>query len=301
MQLECQSCGARVEIEADRRTGKCLYCGSPQVVDRPPTADRPNPELAIGFALPPEKALEVARRWVKGAFFAPQSFRKAAVEEIRGLYVPTYLYSAIAHSQYSAQIGENYTVTETYTTTDSKGRTVTRTRTKTKTEWRSLQGLHSIYVSDHVVTASRGIPNDELEAIEPFDFRDLRRFDPILLSGWGAEEPSYAPAQCVELARGEAAAQVGRMLGGFMPGDSHRSLQHSTRFDGEDLRLAMMPVWVLPVRYDPEKPPVRLLVNGQTGKITGKPPKSWVKITIAILLALAVVAGVVLLAMEASR
>jgi len=301
MQLECQSCGARVEIEADRRTGKCLYCGSPQVVDRPPTPGRPNPELAIGFTVPPEQALEVARRWVKGAYFAPRAFRKAPVEEIRGLYVPTYLYSAIAHSRYSAQIGENYTVTETYTTTDSKGNTVTRTRTKVKTEWRSLEGLHSVYVSDHVVTASRGIPNDELEAIEPFDFRDLRRFQPILLSGWGAEEPSYAPAESVDLARAEAAREVARALEGFMPGDTHRSLKQSTQFETEDLRLALMPVWVLPVRFDDEEPPVRLLVNGQTGKVAGKPPRSWVKVTFAVLFALALVAGLILLAMEVAR
>jgi len=301
MQLECQSCGARVEIEADRRTGKCLYCGSPQVVDRPPTADRPNPELAIAFTVPPEKALEVARKWVKGAFFAPQAFRKAPVEEIRGLYVPTYLYSAVAHSRYSAQIGENYTVTETYTTTDSKGRTVTRTRTKTKTEWRSLDGLYSVYVSDHVVTASRGIPNEELEAIEPFDFRDLRRFEPILVSGWGAEEPSRAPQRCIQLARAEAAHDVGRWLSQFMPGDKHRGLQHSTNFDDEDLRLAMMPVWVLPVRFDDDEPPVRLLVNGQTGKLAGKPPRSWLKVTLAVLLGLALVAGVILLAMAVGR
>lgn len=291
MQLECQSCGARVELAPDQRTGRCVYCGSPQVLDRPPSPDRPNPTFALGFTVPPERALEVARRWVRRPLFAPQAFRKAKVDDIRGVYVPTYLYSAVARSGYSASIGENYTVTETYTTTDSKGRTVTRTRTKTKTEWRSLSGHHAVYVSDHVVTASRGLPNEELEAIEPFDLRALRRYGPKLVSGWIAEEPSYAPAECIQLARREAMAGIGRELHGFMPGDKHRNLQYSTEFDGEDLELTLLPVWVLPVRYDEEKPVVRLLVNGQTGKIFGKAPTSWLKVTLAVLLAIAVFAG----------
>ncbi|MBZ0116915.1 MAG: hypothetical protein K8H88_07970, partial [Sandaracinaceae bacterium] len=149
------------------------------------------------------------------------------------------------------------------------------------------------YVSDRVVTASRGIPNDQLEAIEPFDLRALHRFTPKVISGWAAEEPSMAVAECVALARREAVDAVGRELGRFMPGDSHRNLQWQTRVDQEDLALALLPIWVLPVRYAPDKPPVRLLVNGQTGSIYGKAPVSRVKVTIAILIVVALIAALV--------
>lgn len=291
-QLECQSCGARLEIEPDQRTGKCLYCGSPQVIDRPPSADRPNPTFALGFVVVPERALEVARRFVKGRLMAPQAFRKAEVREIRGIYLPCYLYTASAHSNYSASIGENYTVTETYTTTVN-GKTVTRTRTKVKTEWRSLSGSHSVYVADHVVTASRGLPNDELEAIEPFDMRALKRFGPKIVSGWVAEEPSIHPGHCIEMARREAGEHIGRELAQFMPGDTHRDLRFNTSFHNENLELTLLPVWVLPVRYAEDKPVVRLLVNGQTGKTFGKPPISWLKVTILVLSILAIIAGII--------
>ncbi|MCC6874659.1 MAG: hypothetical protein IT378_10180 [Sandaracinaceae bacterium] len=290
--FECQSCGAALVVEAHERTANCAYCASPNVVARPPSRDRPSPSFVLGFVVPHEHALETARRWVKRPLFAPRAFRRAVPSEIRGLYAPAYLYSAAAYTSFSASIGENYTVTETYTTTVN-GKTVIRTRTKTVTEWRSLSGQHATYVSDRVVTASRGIPNDQLEAIEPFDLRALHRFTPKIISGWAAEEPSMAVAECVALARREAVDAVGRELGRFMPGDSHRNLQWQTRVDQEDLALALLPIWVLPVRYAPDKPPVRLLVNGQTGSLYGKAPVSWMKVTLAILLVVALIAALV--------
>lgn len=281
--LDCKQCGASLVVEAHLRTAKCLYCASPTVVERPPSTNRPEPVYALGFVVTPERALEIARGWVKKPWLAPQAFRNTTPSEIRGLYVPSYLYSAEVHSEFNASIGENYTVTETYTTTDSQGKTVTRTRTRTETEWRSLSGRHATYVSDRVVTASRGIPNQELEAIEPFDMRALHRYSPKIISGWAAEEPSMLVQECTELARGEAMEEVGRQLSQFMPGDSHRNLQHRSWMHQEHLALTLVPVWVLPVRYAADKPIVRLLVNGQTGRIYGKPPRSALKITLLVL------------------
>ena len=294
--LECQSCGAALIVEASALTAKCPYCASPSIALRPPTPDRPAPELVLGFVLPEARALALARDFVKRPLFAPQAFRRAVPGDIRGLYLPAYLYSAAAYSDYTAQIGEDYTVTETYTTTDSKGNTVTETRTRVETEWRSLRGQHATYVHDLVVTASRGIPNAELEAIEPFDLRALHRFTPKVISGWLAEEPTLKLAECAQLARQEAVDAVSQMLGPFMPGDHHRDLSFSVRLEQEHLALALLPVWVLAVRYREDKPLVRLLVNGQTGKVHGKPPVSALKITALVLLVLGLIGGLIALA-----
>lgn len=287
--LECRTCGAALAVEAHHRTAKCVYCASPAIVVRPPGPDRPEPTFVLGFVVPPERAIAIARRWLRKPLLAPEAFRRAVPDDIRGLYVPAYLYSAAAFAEYSAEIGENYTVTETYTTTDSQGRTVTRTRTRTETEWRSLSGRHATYVHDRLVTASRGIPNAELEAIEPFDLRALHRYTPKVISGWLAEEPSIAFTECLAMARAEAVSAVGRMLRAFMPGDEHRNLTYRTWLEQEHLALTLLPVWVLAVRYAPNEPLVRLLVNGQTGAVHGKPPRSPVKIALLVLAVLAVI------------
>lgn len=296
MNLSCQSCGAQLVVTDTLRTTVCPYCAAPSVVQRPPTPDRPPPTFALGFTQTPQKARELAREnLLRRRFWAPSSIRNASVEELRGIYVPAWLYSALAESDFSASIGEDYTETETYTTTED-GKTVTKTRQVTKTEWRSLSGRHSEYIPDVLVTASSGLPNDELEHIEPFDLRALRRYDDALVAGWISEEPSLPQQQCQEQARAEVTALLRKRLAAFMPGDSHRNLQYSTRFHQESLVVCLLPVWVMAMRHDPKSPPLRFLVNGQTGKVYGRVPVSWVKVLLAVLLGLLVLGGGYLLA-----
>lgn len=295
LSLRCDGCGAQIQVDAGLRTAKCPYCASPAVIERPADPSRPDPAFVLGFVVTKERALEQARAWIRKPWFAPGAFRRAEPSDVRGMYLPAYLYTAMASAEYRAEIGENYIVVETYTTTDSKGNTVTRTRTRTKTEWRQLSGRWASYVDDIIVSASTGLPNDELERVEPFDLRALHRFTPAVLSGWIAEDPSMAAAQCLSLARGETNDAIARRLTAHMPGDSHRGLDYSWRAEHEDLELMMLPVWVLAVKYAADKPPVRLVVNGQSGKVGGRAPLSWAKIVAVIVVALAVIVLAVLL------
>jgi len=281
--LRCDNCGAALVVEASARTTRCPYCASPAIVERPPTPDRPVPAFTLPFVFSAERATELVRAWLRSrGFFRDPKLRTAVIDEMRGVYVPAYLYSAIARSEFAAEIGENYLERETYTERDSNGNTVTRTRTVTKTEWRTLHGRRSSYVMDILVTASRGLANAELERIEPFDLRQLRRYEPALVAGWLAEEPTLTVAACFELARGEALASVGRALAAFMPGDTHRGLRHSTTLQHESAALVHVPVWILAARHDPKKPPVRIVMNGQSGEIFGLAPLSALRIAAVI-------------------
>nr|WP_148313757.1 hypothetical protein [Sorangium cellulosum] len=302
MQLECETCGASLRVEADQRTAACPYCASPSVVERPPSNDRPSPHFVLGFAMARESAQGAVAAWLgKRSLFVQSSVKRGTIDAIRGVYTPAYLYSAMAQTRYAAQIGENYQETETYTTTDDKGNTVTRTRVVTRTEHRHLEGQRATYVMDVLVVASRAVQNAELEALEPFDLRTMRRYTPAVLSGWVAEEPTLTQAECYALARREALEKIGRDLQGFMPGDSHHGLTHETRLDQETLELIYVPLWVLAIRHDPRKPPFRVLINGQTGAIHGKAPLSWVKIALAVLLAILLLAAPFVLAAARDR
>lgn len=292
MNLQCRNCGAQLQLEPRLRTATCPYCASPSVIERPPSPDRPAVDGVLGMAQPEAAVQARVRQWLQGrSLFAHPGVKRATVHELKGLYVPAYLYSAEAHTRFSASIGEDYQVTETYTTTDSKGNRVTRTRTRTETEWYALQGERAEYLQDVLVTASRGLTNPELEALEPFELRHLQRFDAALVSGWVAEEPSLTPAEGSAQARAECRALVERRLRAFMPGDRTRALDFETSLSQEALGLVLLPVWVSAVRYDAERPPMRVLVNGQTGEVVGKVPLSALKIALAVLALLAVLAG----------
>lgn len=264
------------------------------MIERPASHERPDPTFILPFTVTGERARQAVERWRRRTRWLKQSLSKATLGELQGIYVPAYLYSAVVRSEWSAEIGENYTVTETYTTTQN-GKTVTRTRTKTETEWRALSGEHSAYATDLVVSASRGLPNQELEEIEPFDLRALRRYAPALVSGWIAEEASMTSRECVAAARGEAEAQEAKRLDEFMPGDKHRGLRYQLSVKDETIEPLLVPVWVLALRPDEQKPAMRVLTNGQTAEVWGREKISALKVVLWIGLVLALIGGYFLL------
>jgi len=296
----CGHCGASLQFEGVR-TQTCPYCASPNFVEKPASAGQPDPTFVVTFTGDAEVARRKLDAWLGSrTLFADSALRRAKVEDIRGVYLPAYLYSAVARTEYTAQIGEQYTETETYTTTEN-GKTVTKTRTVTRTEYRPLAGRHLGYITDVIVSASGGLSNAELQAAEPFDLKQLRRFSPALVSGWIHEEFSRGAGECQRLSRGEAVDEVGSRLRRFMPGDSYSDLAWKTIVEWESLEPVLVPVWVLALRYRGDKPPLRVVINGQTGKVAGKVPLSWWKIALPIVLVLGAIAAIWLLSSGGPR
>jgi hypothetical protein len=286
--FSCETCGAGLSFTGVR-SAICPYCASPSVVERPPDAGRPRPELVVAFTGDAAVARRQLERWLGSrSWFADARIRRARVEDLRGVYVPAYLYSAVAHTDYTASIGEQYTEIETRETTDADGRKQTEIRSVTRTEYRPLSGHHVGYVTDVLVSASAGLADAELAAIEPYDYLHLRRFGPALIAGWIAEEFSRDPDDCRRASRDAAVDDVGLRLRRFMPGDGHSDLAWRTAVTWESLAPVLVPVWVLAVRYRDDRRPLRVVINGQTGAIAGKVPLAWWKVALAI----AVVAGI---------
>ncbi len=294
-EIACQACGAEILFEPLHRTVRCPYCDSPSVIDRPATPDRPDPVFVVGFSVDRNEATRRMRRFISRKKLAPPGLRGRAAEKASGVYLPTYLYSAVASSSYHATIGEDYYVREV--SRDSKGRT--SVKRKRKTEYYNLRGPHRSYVGDVVVTASRGIPNAEVEAIEPFDLGGLRRFTPSMVSGWISEEPSMSREECLQLARRESTTKIRDVVRRFMPGDRCRGVESRTALSEEAVDLVLLPVWVFAIRYHDDRPPIRLLVNGQTGRAWGKIPVSWKKVAIITGVVLGAIAVPVILALIA--
>jgi hypothetical protein len=302
LEIRCNECGASVSMPQHRFAAVCPFCASGSVIDR--AVDREtlgagrgvDPDYVLGFAVPRERAEAGVLEWLnKGRLLAPSEIRGAKISTMEGVYLPAYLYSAVARSDYTARIGENYTTTETYVTTDSKGNMVTRTRTVVKTEWRSLAGTHVTQAADHLVTACKGLTNNELEEIEPYDLGAIRRYTSAMVTGWSAEEATRTPAEGIDLAQEEVQESIGKELHSYLPGDSRQVSSLTTVFEDEVAELLLVPVWVLALRWGPDKKLLRVLVNGQTGEVQGVVPRSLGRITFLVLAILAMIALFVLI------
>jgi hypothetical protein len=288
----CEQCGASLAF-AGVHTQTCPYCASPSFVERPAAASRPRPALMIAFSCDAEAAGGALARWLGSrSWFADARVKRALVEDLRGVYVPAYLYSAVAHTDYTASIGEHYTQTETHEVTDARGHKRSETRKVTRTEYRPLAGRHVGYITDVMVSAS-GLTDAELHAIEPFDLLQLRRYAPPLVSGWIAEEIARGADDCRRAARDDAIEEVGIRLRRFMPGDSHADLTWRTTVHWESLEPILVPVWVIAVRYRADRPPLRVVINGQTGAVAGKVPLTAWKVALGLGVTALVIAAVI--------
>ncbi|HET6880075.1 MAG TPA: zinc ribbon domain-containing protein [Pirellulales bacterium] len=291
--FRCESCGAETVIPADTRSFTCPFCDSNYVIELAEAAtQRQPPEFVIGFAVVPDDALEIFRRWlIGGNWFRPGDLVRSRVEDkLRGVYLPFWSFSMLAESKWSAKIGEYWYRSETYTEVEN-GKTVTKTRTVQETEWWPLSGKHHEYYSGYLVSASRGLPQADAERIKPFQLAALKRYQPAFLAGWSSEEYSVEREQALSVCQQEFQRREERHVAGFLPGDTHAGLKVQTAFSQINSDLVLLPVYLLSYRY--RNRVFRFLVNGQTGRCTGDKPLSARRIAAVVIAAVVLVAAVV--------
>ena len=275
---DCPGCGAEVAFPADVMSTACAFCETPLV--KAPSEDREPVDAIAPFVLTARQASGRLQQHLAGRWFAPESIRKAAQpEEFRGVLVPFWVYDATARSAWSASIGIHWTETETYTVVVN-GKTETRTRVKRHTDWHAANGTHAADYRDHLVSGSKGLPEAEANALEPFDLGRAQPFDPRFVAGMLAEYPSVDHEEAARVAHEELSGLQQTAIARFLPGDTHRRLSSQTDVDVQRVRLVLLPVWV--ATYHHKGSLFRMSVNGQTGEVVGAVPRSWKKVSLAI-------------------
>jgi hypothetical protein len=281
--FRCDNCGSEVDVAADQRSLRCPFCDSSYVAELPSderTSQRP--EFIIGFEITREKAQEMFFQWLgKNSFFRPGDLKtKAISEKQQGVYIPFWHFSMTAQSQWSANIGEYWYRTETYTVKDADGKTRQMTRTVQETEWWPLSGVFRKYYSGFMVSASKGLPQDESLAIQPYQLNKMMRYRPMYLAGWMSEEYSITKDAALQITQQEFRSRDRAAIANFLPGDVTSDLQVRTDLEVGGSDLVLLPVHVLSYRY--RDTVYRFLVNGQTGKVYGQKPWSGSRIAATV-------------------
>ena len=92
----CPSCAAEIICDDTTLATSCPYCGNPTVVPGQ-FSGLLKPDYVVPFKLEKKAALEALTKYYKGKKFLPNSFTAGNhVEEIKGIYVPFWLYDGEA-------------------------------------------------------------------------------------------------------------------------------------------------------------------------------------------------------------
>jgi DNA-directed RNA polymerase subunit RPC12/RpoP len=285
----CESCGARVTFDEVGTAGNCVYCGSPKVLTQDANRNAIRPESLVPLAVGRERVEKSFHDWLRRLWFRPNDLKKRRTFEAVGIYAPFWTFDCQVRSDWTAESGTYYWVTETYWTTEN-GKRVQKTRQVRKTRWRPAAGSRHDSYDDILTCASRGIPADLVGRLGDFDTTELVPYRPEYLAGWHAEEYQVDLEDGWGFARSDVEAWQESRCAGDVPGDTYRGLRVWNRIWGIRWKHVLLPVWSLAYRYRGKSYPV--LVNGQTGRIVGKAPLSFWKVFFFVLFVLAVLGGI---------
>lgn len=263
-QYHCNNCGAVLITDKDTTATTCSFCGAGVVI-----SDRLSGELApakvIPFAINKEQAQNSFKKWCKKGRLTPKGFMTAdRIKSITGLYVPFWLYDLHGKGEADA--------TCTRVRTYEKGEYI-----YTETDYFHVYRQVNLNYVKVPVDASEKMNDDLMDKLEPYHYNDLKDFNMPYLAGYIAEKYSYDDEALFPRVKARGNDYVRSFLRSTITGYTSTTYNH----ENIDIRqqnawYVLFPVWM--VCYDYKKSEHTFAMNGQTGKIVGKPPLSTGKI-----------------------
>ena len=288
--LVCQKCGARTE--SDALSERCQFCGAALVADTG-AVDQIAPEAVLPFQIDRTAVRAALRKWVSSRWFAPSRLKKVTeAETLRGTYLPHWTYDARTTSDYTGERGDYYYVTETYTETVN-GQTQTRTRQVRKTRWHNASGQVRRDFDDVLVPATHHVSAEQLDKLTPWPLQQVEPFQPDYLAGFQTLRYDVEPSDGLTEAKSRMAPVIRDDCRHDIGGDEQRVHSVDTRYADITFKLVLLPVWLLGYLYAGRL--FQVFVNARTGEVIGQRPYSVPKIVAAVLAALIVIVGIILL------
>ena len=279
--FRCNNCGAKTVISKKEISKKCPFCGTTNVVQTEELCGL-KPNAVLPFLLDKAQACENAVKWAKKRLFSPRKFKKNVYpEEIDGNYIPAFTFDTNTVTRYSGRLGRTKTRTKRV-----NGKTVT----ETYTEWFNISGTYNMSFDDFLVQASDSVEQRDVNKLSPFDTNQSQAYSSDYLMGFSAAQYSRSGQQCWEYARGVMQDQVKSAILRQYTYDKVGSFSMNMSCNNITYKYVLLPLYV--GHYSYSKKLFNFFVNGRNGKVTGKAPISPVRVGIAVLLGLAVAAGI---------
>lgn len=274
--LTCQGCDAITESTA--LSGACQFCGGNLVAVTNPDGFI-EPEAVLPFAVDGARARAAFATWVKSRWFAPGALKAVGdTESLRGTYVPHWTFDAASTSQYSGQRGDHYTVK-------------VNDRQERRTRWRSESGTVARSFDDVLVPASTSVPAAQLDKLGPWHLERAVPYRPDYLAGHSTLRYDVEPVTGAEAARAQMASVIRSDVKHAIGGDEQRISHVSTAYAEVMFKLVLLPMWIATYMYAGKQ--LQVMVNAITGEVVGQRPYSPAKIALAVLGALLVIVGLI--------
>ncbi len=256
----CPSCGAELIFDQNTAASGCPYCGNPTIVPGS-LSGALRPDWVIPFKLTKEQAVSELKKHYRKKPLLPKLFsQQNHLEEVKGVYAPFWLFTGetTGEATFDATRVKHYRQ-GSYDVTETSHYDCFRSG--------------SLHFERIPVDSSTKMPDEHMDAIEPYDYTDLKPFSTGYLAGYMADKYDVDVDTAQERAQKRASGTLEDALKSTVEGYSTVTRRESgSAFARGQVQYALLPVWLLTTKWNGKN--YLFSINGQTGKPVGDLPIS---------------------------
>ena len=254
----CTSCGAQLICDETTAATSCPYCGNPTIMPGQFHGIL-KPDQIIPFKLSKEDAVKALQAHYRKKLLLPKVFaNENHIQEIKGIYVPFWLFDFTVHGTMT------FSGTRTHTHREGNYRV-------TSTEHYRLYRDGSMGFQKVPVDGSKKMPDALMDSIEPYNYKDLVPFSTAYLPGFLADKYDVEAKTSYKRASKRSETSAMNAMRNTVTGYG------DVRITNNDLRIkenhrsyALLPVWLLTTKWKDKT--YLFAMNGQTRKMVGDLP-----------------------------
>jgi DNA-directed RNA polymerase subunit RPC12/RpoP len=266
--FNCPNCGAQIVTEATTAATYCYYCHNPVVLSGRLSGDF-LPDKVLPFAIEKEEAIEKFLAWTKKKWFIPKEFfNKEQIDKLTGVYFPYW----VVDTEVDGQLKGTGTSVRVWRVGDIE-------YTETKKYDVKRQGKLSF--KELVKNAlSKNIQQKMVAAVEPFLLDKAVPFKSQYLAGFQAEKRDLEYEALKDELQKEIKGYSETLLKDTA--SSYTTLTNVRTLitpENEQAHYMLLPIWLVTYRSNDQSDKVYYYaMNGQTGKVSGVLPISYLRL-----------------------
>ena len=280
--VTCEQCGVVMILPAGQTADSCPYCGSNRFIPPSSPVEMIDPQMIGLFKVDPQNAGGAIKDWLGKGWLSPDNLvTEHGGMQLHPAYYPFWLFEGTLEVPWFCDVN------------------VGSTRLP---QWEAHSGSQFENFKDVLISGLKKIVPSELAGIEPFNLQDLVDFSADYLAGWVALSYDLPLADASLKARERVMKKVQGSVASLVE-PSHPKRNFSTgagKWSGLTYKLALLPIYT--GNYVFQGKHYRLLINGQTGKVSGSKPRDNIKLGMMVvigLIILSVILAVLLLLLRA--
>jgi len=258
-EYQCISCGGDIYTDDTTAATLCPYCGN-AVILRGRLSGTLRPNSIVPFQITKEQAISGLDDFIGTKHFVNRDFiGKRKLDEVKGLYVPFWIYDAdVSGDMIFRCVNESVWTKGNYEYTERR--------------YYEARRIGNLRFHNLPVTASSKISPEMMESIEPFNQSKSTGFLTGYLSGYVADKYDIEDESAFTRAEQRMSSSIESELEGTLYYDEVNVIESDIDVIRYNSSYVLYPVWLLSSIWNGKV--FSFAMNGQTGKMAGNLPVS---------------------------